>query len=157
MKKMTEQRKCKEPLRVCPRKICKKELAPTAVEILRIETITIKTPSPFTLADSKGVGEAGALAPQAAIINAVEDALSPFDVKISESSIKPYLIWLKMGKKRQTLGTDKFYLSLFGSLAMMHVIDVLLDSFTRLFRHHRHSPLEKLYSVILFIVQGIEE
>ena len=34
---------------------------------------------------------------------------------------------------------------------MMHVIDVLLYSFTRLFRHHRYSPLEKLYSVILFI------
>ena len=32
----------------------------------------------------------------------------------------------------------------------MHAIDVLLDSFTRLFRHHRYSPLEKLYSVILF-------
>jgi transposase-like protein len=27
---------------------------------------------------------------------------------------------------------------------MMHVIDVLLDSFTKLFRHHRNSPLEKL-------------
>jgi transposase-like protein len=27
---------------------------------------------------------------------------------------------------------------------MMHIIDVLLDSFTRLFRHHRYSPLEKL-------------
>jgi hypothetical protein len=27
---------------------------------------------------------------------------------------------------------------------MMHVIDVLLDSFIRLFRHHRYSPLEKL-------------
>jgi transposase-like protein len=26
----------------------------------------------------------------------------------------------------------------------MHVIDVLLDSFTRLFRHHRYSLLEKL-------------
>ena len=34
---------------------------------------------------------------------------------------------------------------------MMHVIDVVLDSFTRLFRHHRYSPLEKLCSVILFI------
>jgi transposase-like protein len=34
---------------------------------------------------------------------------------------------------------------------MMHVIDVLLDSFTRLFRRHSYSPLEKLYSVILFI------
>ena len=27
----------------------------------------------------------------------------------------------------------------------MHVIDVLLDSFTRLFRHHRYFPLEKLF------------
>jgi hypothetical protein len=27
---------------------------------------------------------------------------------------------------------------------MIHVIDVLLDSFTKLFRHHRYSPLEKL-------------
>jgi transposase-like protein len=34
---------------------------------------------------------------------------------------------------------------------MMHVIDVILDSFSRLFRHHRYSPLEKLCSVILFI------
>jgi hypothetical protein len=49
------------------------------------------------------------------------------------------------------MGTDKFYLSLFeNSLAMMHVIDVQLDSFTKFFRHHRYSPLEKLYSVILF-------
>jgi hypothetical protein len=30
---------------------------------------------------------------------------------------------------------------------MMHVIDVLLDSSTRLFRHHRYSSLEKLYSM----------
>jgi len=45
-------------------------------------------------------------------------------------------------------------LKVFGLLHLpqpMHVIDVLLDSFTRLFRHHRYSPLEKLYSVILFI------
>jgi transposase-like protein len=34
---------------------------------------------------------------------------------------------------------------------MMHVTDVLLDSFSRLFRHHRYSPLEKLCSVILFV------
>jgi len=33
----------------------------------------------------------------------------------------------------------------------MHVIDAVLGSFTKLFRHHRYSPLEKLCSVILFI------
>jgi hypothetical protein len=33
---------------------------------------------------------------------------------------------------------------------MMHVIDVVLDSFSNLFRSHRYSPVEKLYSVFLF-------
>jgi len=47
-------------------------------------------------------------------------------------------------------GTDKFYLNLLGSLAMMHVIDAVLNSFSYLFRSHRYPPLEKLYSVILF-------
>jgi transposase-like protein len=34
---------------------------------------------------------------------------------------------------------------------MMHVIDVVLDSFSNLFRSHRYSPVEKLCSVFLFI------
>jgi hypothetical protein len=34
---------------------------------------------------------------------------------------------------------------------MIHVIDVVLDSFSNLFRSHRYSPLEKLYSVFLFM------
>jgi putative transposase len=32
----------------------------------------------------------------------------------------------------------------------MHGIDVVLNSFSNLFRSHRYSPFEKLYSVILF-------
>ena len=36
----------------------------------------------------------------------------------------------------------------------MHVIDVLLDSFTRLFRHHRYFPLEKLF--ILWALERLE-
>jgi transposase-like protein len=34
---------------------------------------------------------------------------------------------------------------------MMHVIDAVLDSFSNLFRSHRYSPIEKFYSVALFI------
>jgi hypothetical protein len=34
---------------------------------------------------------------------------------------------------------------------MMHVIDAILNSFSNLFRSHQYPPLEKLYSVILFI------
>ena len=43
-------------------------------------------------------------------------------------------------------------MSLFGRpLAMMHVIDAVLDSFADLFRSHRYPPLEKIYPIVLFI------
>jgi hypothetical protein len=45
--------------------------------------------------------------------------------------------------------TDKSYLSLLGPLTVMYVIDVILDSFSNLFRSHRYSHFEKVYSVIL--------
>jgi hypothetical protein len=48
-------------------------------------------------------------------------------------------------------GTGKFYSSLLGSLAVTHIVDTVLDSLSNLFRSHRYSPLEKLYSVVLFI------
>ena len=32
----------------------------------------------------------------------------------------------------------------------MHVIDAVLKSFSNLFRSHRYSHLEKIYSVVLF-------
>jgi putative transposase len=44
---------------------------------------------------------------------------------------------------------------------VMHVIDAVLDSFSDLFRFHRYSRLEKLYSVVLFIaglsLRGLSE
>jgi hypothetical protein len=49
-------------------------------------------------------------------------------------------------------GIDKFCLSLLGRpLAVMHLIDAVLDSSSNLFRSHRYSPLEKLCSVFLFM------
>jgi hypothetical protein len=43
----------------------------------------------------------------------------------------------------------------------MHVIDVVLVSFSNLFRSHRYSPLEKIYSVFLFMaglsLRGLSE
>jgi putative transposase len=33
---------------------------------------------------------------------------------------------------------------------MMHVVDAVTEPFSNLFRSHRYSPLEKLYSVFLF-------
>jgi hypothetical protein len=32
----------------------------------------------------------------------------------------------------------------------MHIIDAVLDPFADLFRSHRYSPLERIYSVFLF-------
>jgi hypothetical protein len=52
-------------------------------------------------------------------------------------------------------GIDKFYLSLLGSLAIMHVIDAVPKSFSNLFRAHRYSPLEKLYSVFFSFIAGL--
>jgi hypothetical protein len=52
---------------------------------------------------------------------------------------------------RHEEGIDKFCLSLLGRpLAMMHVIDAVLESFSDLIRSHRYPPLEKLCSVFLF-------
>jgi hypothetical protein len=36
---------------------------------------------------------------------------------------------------------------------MMHVIDVVLDYFSNLFRSHRYSPVEKIYPVFLFTTE----
>jgi hypothetical protein len=51
--------------------------------------------------------------------------------------------------------TDKFYFLLKAflewSLVITHVIDVVLDSFSNLFRFHRYSPPERIYIVFLFI------
>ena len=37
----------------------------------------------------KGVGEGGAISPPAALANAIEDALSPFGVRITEGPVTP--------------------------------------------------------------------
>ncbi|MBA3584001.1 MAG: xanthine dehydrogenase family protein [Gemmatimonadetes bacterium] len=51
-------------------------LLPTAMDIPRIETRHLETPSPSTLGGIKGMGEGGAIAPAAVLAGAVEDALS---------------------------------------------------------------------------------
>jgi CO/xanthine dehydrogenase Mo-binding subunit len=41
----------------------------------------------------KGLGEGGAIAPPAAIANAVEDALKPCGVKVCDLPLTPELVW----------------------------------------------------------------
>ncbi len=52
----------------------------------------METPSPYTQFGVKGIGEGGAIAPPAAIANAVNDALRPLGVELLQSPITPHRI-----------------------------------------------------------------
>jgi carbon-monoxide dehydrogenase large subunit len=64
-------------------------LVPTAMEIPRIETVSRESPSARNPLGIKGLGEGGAISPPAAIANAIEDALAPFGVRITETPVTP--------------------------------------------------------------------
>jgi carbon-monoxide dehydrogenase large subunit len=64
-------------------------LLPMAVEMPRIEVFHLETPSPLNPIGVKGAGEGGTIPAAAAVIAAVEDALSPFGVRITEHPISP--------------------------------------------------------------------
>jgi carbon-monoxide dehydrogenase large subunit len=64
-------------------------LLPTATEIPMLTTLYKETPSPLNPLGVKGVGEGGAIAPPAAIANAVCDALHPFKVELNRLPLKP--------------------------------------------------------------------
>ena len=63
-------------------------LVPTSMEIPNMEIEHTETPS-LTLGGFKGMGEGGSIPTPGAICNAVEDALSPFGVKITETPLSP--------------------------------------------------------------------
>jgi CO/xanthine dehydrogenase Mo-binding subunit len=58
---------------------------PTAQDSPDIVIGHVETPSPFTELGQKGMGEAPIIGSKAAMINAIEDALSPFKIRITES------------------------------------------------------------------------
>jgi carbon-monoxide dehydrogenase large subunit len=64
-------------------------LVPTASEVPPIEVIHIETPSAVTPGGVKGMGESAMIAAPAAIVNAVNDALVPFDVFLTEVPLTP--------------------------------------------------------------------
>jgi carbon-monoxide dehydrogenase large subunit len=64
-------------------------LLPTAPVVPNIEIIHHQTPSTVNPLGVKGVGEAGVIPAAPAIMSAIEDALKPFGVRISEAPISP--------------------------------------------------------------------
>jgi aerobic carbon-monoxide dehydrogenase large subunit len=61
----------------------------TASEMPKLELAHRETPTPLNALGVKGVGEAGVLPIPAAIVAAVEDALAPFGIRISQFPIRP--------------------------------------------------------------------
>ncbi|MCB5906130.1 xanthine dehydrogenase family protein molybdopterin-binding subunit [Streptomyces pinistramenti] len=68
-------------------------LLPGATEVPMIKIGHMQTPSPHTVFGVKGAGEGGAIAPPAAIANAVTDALRAFGAEANETPMTPVRIW----------------------------------------------------------------
>jgi carbon-monoxide dehydrogenase large subunit len=73
---------------------------PTATEVPKIEVHSIESPSPLNPLGVKGVGESGCVPAAAAIIAAVEDALSPFGVTITEYPVTPARLFALLAAAR---------------------------------------------------------
>src|SRR5262249_59362007 len=67
-------------------------LAPTAREIPAIEIRHFETLTEASVTRAKGLGEGGAIGAPAAVLNAINDALSPFGVAIDEIPATPQRI-----------------------------------------------------------------
>jgi carbon-monoxide dehydrogenase large subunit len=79
-------------------------LPPTAHEIPVIELHHIETPSTESITKAKGLGEGGAIGPPAAVVNAINDALSPFGVDINELPATPQRIRAALRAKESDQG-----------------------------------------------------
>jgi carbon-monoxide dehydrogenase large subunit len=77
---------------------------PSALDLPHIETIEHNVPSPHTPLGSKGKGEGTPGMVPAALANAIEDALRPFNVKITQLPLTPERIWklIQEAKGRKT-------------------------------------------------------
>ncbi len=64
-------------------------ILPGATEVPDARLLHMETPSPYTAFGQKGIGEGGAIAPPAAIVNAINDALAALGVEIMECPVSP--------------------------------------------------------------------
>ena len=77
-------------------------LTPTAREIPPIELLHLETPSDATITKAKGLGEGGAIGAPAAVLNAINDALTPFGVSIDEIPATPQRIRAALRQARKS-------------------------------------------------------
>src|SRR5438093_2782800 len=72
---------------------------PTFADVPPIETHHIETPAPTIAGGFKGAGEAGATGAPAAILNAVNDALAPLGVMLTDQPITPERVMQALRQK----------------------------------------------------------
>jgi len=73
-------------------------LLPGACDVPNIDAVHLQTPSPLNPLGVKGAGEGGTIPAAAAIVAAIENALEPFGVKLTESPITPARIVAQLRK-----------------------------------------------------------
>ncbi len=80
-------------------------LIPYATEVPHIETDHVETPSPLNPLGIKGAGEAGAIPAPAALASAIEDALAPLGIRITQVPMPPNLLRSMIAEKRAPTGS----------------------------------------------------
>ena len=82
-------------------------LLPGATEVPAVRIEHMETPSPFTEFGIKGVGEGGAIAPPAAIANAINDAFRAEGVEILEAPMTPRRVYQAIEKAAARAGEGR--------------------------------------------------
>ena len=67
-------------------------VTPMAAEMPDIDVVHIQTPTTVSELGAKGVGESGTGAAPAVVMNAVNDALLPFDARVTTQPMTPELV-----------------------------------------------------------------
>jgi aerobic carbon-monoxide dehydrogenase large subunit len=75
-------------------------LLPGPTEVPELRVFHMETPSPYTRFGQKGIGEGGAIAPPAAITNAVNDALKALGCELLDLPVTPRRIVEAVGRTR---------------------------------------------------------
>jgi carbon-monoxide dehydrogenase large subunit len=82
-------------------------LVPGAAELPAIKIVHMHTPTPHTEYGVKGMGEGGAIAPPAAIANAVRDALRSLGAEVNETPLTPRRVLAAIRQAQAAADADK--------------------------------------------------
>lgn len=75
-------------------------ILPGATEVPSIRIDHMETLAPYTSFGQKGIGESGAIGSPAAIANAINDALRPLGVEVSQLPLSPRVVYAALAGKR---------------------------------------------------------